>query len=73
LPASQKLTVIQPWLKKATLNSDDVNSYRLISNLSFLSKFVKRIMAKQLINHAESNSLFPANRWFTVKAIQPRP
>ena len=44
LPASQKHAVVQPRLKKATLNSDDVNSHRPISNLSFLSKFVERIV-----------------------------
>jgi len=59
LPASQKHAVVQPRLKKATLNSDDVNSYRPISNLSFLSKFVERIVTVRFVNHAESNDLFP--------------
>ena len=62
LPASQKHAVVQPRLKKATLNSEDVNSYRPISNLSFLSKFVERIVASRFVNHAESNALFPVKQ-----------
>jgi len=62
LPASQKHAVVQPRLKKASLNSEDVNSYRPISNLSFLSKFVERIVASRFVNHAESNALFPVNQ-----------
>jgi len=62
LPANQKHAVVQPRLKKATLNSDEVNSYRPISNLSFLSKFVERIVAARFVNRVEGNALFPVKQ-----------
>jgi len=36
-----------------------VRSYRLISNLSFLSKLLERLVARQLLAHLNSNGLLP--------------
>ena len=33
--------------KKPTLDSNDLKNYRPISNLSFLSKFIERVIANQ--------------------------
>jgi len=41
LPTSQKQAVVTAHLKKPSLNPDDLNSYRPISNLSFLSKLTE--------------------------------
>ena len=45
LPPSQKHAIVRPRLNKLTLDSDDLNSYRPISNLSFLSKTIERVVA----------------------------
>lgn len=58
-PDSQKHAVVFPRLKKSTLVADDVNSYRPISNLSFASKLVERVIASRFTAHAENNKLFP--------------
>jgi len=44
------------------LNADDVNSFRPISNLSFLSKVVERVAANQLKAHFESKHLLPSRQ-----------
>ena len=49
-------------LKKPSLNPDDLNSFRPISNLTFLSKIIERIATKQLTLHADQNELFPARQ-----------
>ena len=59
LPASQKRAVVLPRLKKSTLDPGSLSSYRPISNLSFLSKLIERVVAKRFVHHAEVNRLFP--------------
>src|SRR5208282_1307584 len=61
-PDSQKHAVVCPRLKKPTLDPDDVNSYRPISNLSFASKLVERVVASRFTAHAEYNKLFPVRQ-----------
>jgi len=46
-------------LKKPSLDADDLNSYRPISNLSFVSKLVERVTPCRFIDHAEQNKLLP--------------
>ena len=62
LPASQKHTIVLLRLKKPTLDEADLNSYRPISNLSFVSKLVERVVAKRYVEHAELNHLFRARQ-----------
>jgi len=66
-PADLKAAVVRPRLKKPTLNADDVNFFRPISNLSFLSKVVERVAANQLKAHFESQHLLP-NRQSAYRA-----
>ena len=47
-----------PLLKKSTLDPADWNSYRPISNLSFVSKTVERIIDSKLTSHAHEHSYF---------------
>ena len=61
-PANLKATIVQPRLKKPTLNPDDKNSYRPISNLSFLSKLVERAAADRLKAHFDSQQLLPCRQ-----------
>ena len=59
LPASQKAAIITPILKKANLDADDVKSYRPISNLTFISKVIERIVAEQIKTFLAESNLMP--------------
>jgi len=48
LPSSQKMAIVTPLMKKSGLDTADMASYRPVSNLSFISKTVERIVAQQL-------------------------
>ena len=61
-PANLKEAIVYPQLKKSTLNPDDMNSFRSISNLSFLSKVVERVVAVRLSAHFESQYLLPSRQ-----------
>ena len=54
--------MVQPHLKKITLDPDDFNSYRPISNLTFLSKVVERVASDRLRRHIESQQLSPVRQ-----------
>ena len=48
------------WCRFALdLDPDDVKSYRPISNLSFISKVIERIVASQLTGYLQTNKLLP--------------
>lgn len=61
-PSSQQHAIVTPALKKPQLNPTVPNNYRPISNLSFVSKLLERVVAKQLTTYLESNDLLPANQ-----------
>jgi hypothetical protein len=58
-PAALKQAIVRPRLKKPTLNPDDLNSYRPISNLSFISKVLERVVAVRFTEHFELHDLLP--------------
>jgi len=60
-PDTQKSALVCPRLNKPTLDVDDANSYRPISNLSFASQLVERVVATRFTTHAERHKLFPSN------------
>ena len=62
LPAQHKRAVIWPRIKKQGLHASDPGNYRPISNLSFISKFIERVIHRQLSTYAESNSLLPSTQ-----------
>lgn len=57
-PAEMKLAFISPLLKKLGLDPDVLGNYRPVSALSFISKLLERVVAKQLIEHLETQSLY---------------
>ena len=59
LPRSQKAAIITPVLKKPSLDPDELKNYRPISNLTFISKVIERIVAKQITRHLDSSKLMP--------------
>jgi len=51
LPESQKAAVITPVLKKTNADSDELKNYRPISNLTFISKVIERLVVEQITRH----------------------
>ena len=57
LPDSEKSAAITPIVKKSGLDPDSASSYRPISNLTFLSKLIERLVCQQLNAYLQSNNL----------------
>ena len=62
LPISQKSAIITPILKKAGLDPDVAANCRPISNLTFISKVIERIVAGQLTAYLVVNNLLPTRQ-----------
>ena len=58
---SFKRTLAMPLLKKPGLELLDRN-YRPVSNLGYISKLVKHVMAAQLVNHIERHGMMDAHQ-----------
>jgi len=59
LPPSQKHAVITPLLKKSGADADELKNYRPVSNLTFMSKLVERVVAKWLVSYLDEPGLMP--------------
>ena len=57
-PDEMKLAYVTPLLKKPNLCHENLNNYRPVSLLSFLSKLVERVVCKQLSNHLSLHNLY---------------
>jgi len=62
LPLSQRRAIIMPRLKKSGLDQADVKNYRPVSNLTFMSKIVERLVCRQLTVFLNENNLLPRNQ-----------
>ena len=47
-------------VKKSSFDRDEPQSYRPISNLTFMSKIIERIVAEQLRAHLSERDLMPS-------------
>ena len=56
-PDTLKTALVKPLLKKSSLNPDIFKHYRPVSNLSFLSKVIEKVLAKRLFQHMSDNRL----------------
>ena len=56
-PSVYKSALVKPLLKKMSLDPDDLKNYRPVSNLSFLSKVLERLVLSQLNEHLNHNNL----------------
>ena len=67
-PSHFKSAHVSPLLKKPSLNKDSMKNYRPVSNLSFLSKVLEKVVVNQLNTHINSsntsNQYQPAYRRF---------
>ena len=57
-PKELKRAFLTPLIKKIILDADIFKNYRPVSNLSFLSKLIERIVCIQLVNHLDKNGLY---------------
>ena len=57
VPDAFKEALVYPRLKKPSLNTEELGNYRPVSNLSFLSKTLERVVASQLNDHLMRNEL----------------
>ena len=58
VPKVMKHAVVTPLLKKTGLDPDSLSNYRPISNLSFISKLLERIIASQIRQYMVTNDIF---------------
>ena len=58
VPQSFKVAVIKPLFKTLTLDSEVLANYRPMSNISFMSRVLKKIVAAQLCDHLHRKNLF---------------
>ena len=56
-PSSCKQVLVQPVLIKPSLSTDDLNNFRPISNLIFISKMLEKVVASRIQSELSSNTL----------------
>jgi len=57
-PTAHKHALVTPILKKPSLDPAQLNNYRPISNLSFVSKLLEQWVASQMSSYFSTNGLF---------------
>ena len=57
MPTELKQAVIRPLLKKLSLDYQEFKNFRTISNLTFLSKVIEKVVALQLVDYIDNNGL----------------
>ena len=62
VPPSQKRALVFPSLKKPNLDTNLCQNFRPISNLSFLSKTLERLVSFQFFPYLEQAGLLPSNQ-----------
>ncbi|MCK5882742.1 MAG: hypothetical protein KAG61_03570, partial [Bacteriovoracaceae bacterium] len=58
VPSTLKLATIKPHLKKPSLDPEILKNYRPVSNLTFLSKVIEKVVAANLKDHLKTNGLY---------------
>jgi hypothetical protein len=56
-PKDLKSAIVQPLLKKSSLDNEILKNFRPVSNLSFLSKVIEKVVASRLLDHLTTNNL----------------
>ena len=56
-PSDLKSAIVQPLLKKPSLDREILKNFRPVSNLSFLSKIIEKVIAARLLDHMTENNL----------------
>jgi len=61
-PQSFKHAVVLPLLKKENMDPTQLSNYRLVSNLSFLSKLLEKAIAERLRQHLKEMDSIPKHQ-----------
>ena len=56
-PQNFKEALVRPLLKKTYLPKNELKNYRPVSNMSFISKILEKVVANRLQNHIKNNHL----------------
>ena len=56
-PSQFKSSIVKPLLKKPSLDPENLKNYRPVSNLTFVSKIIEKIVATRLNEHLETYNL----------------
>ena len=57
-PSMLKSAAVRPCLKKSTLDADELKNYRPISNLTYLSKLLEKVVHIQLVEYLDNENMF---------------
>jgi len=57
MPLCLKRATITPLLKRTGLNKEEMKNYRPISNLSFISTLIEKVVARRIEEQVEHNDL----------------
>ena len=57
-PSVYKAAIVKAFLKKPSIDQNDIKSYRPVSNRSFISKIFENIMSLQTSDYLNENDLF---------------
>ena len=52
-----KSAIVKPLFKKSTLNTEIFKNYRPVSNLSYVSKIIEKVIAARLLSHMQDQNL----------------
>ena len=56
-PSELKSAIVKPLLKKPSADPEILKNYRPVSNLSFISKIIEKVVAARLLDHMMDNGL----------------
>ena len=56
-PTDLKSAIVKPLLKKPVLDQEILKNFRPVSNLSFVSKVIEKVIAARLLDHMKENGL----------------
>jgi len=59
LPDRSNRVIVRPLLKKRTMDPNDPASHRTVSNLSFVSKVVEKVVDARFADHVDRHNLLP--------------
>ena len=57
VPAPLKDGILRPLLKKVGMNHNELKNYRPVTNLTFVSKILEKVVFQQILSHIDFNSL----------------
>ena len=62
IPVSQRRALVTPLLKQSAQNTEELKSYRPVSNLTFMSKVIERLVSRQIQEYITANALMPSKQ-----------